>query len=138
MILPKVTVTREGCYGSLVPEPCAMAICRYFKCFMYLKIVQCMCAALVPVLLSGVVQARGSNGLQDFEQLAARFKSVIRLPEFETTTNQVREAVRLTISQGNAGLDKVAAVPESQVTFESTVRALDDIGYRITLTAQRL
>src|SRR6185369_7459920 len=51
---------------------------------------------------------------------------------------QVRDTLRQTIAGGNGGLDKVGALKPAQVTFENTVGALDDIGYQISLTADRL
>src|SRR5262249_26758614 len=69
---------------------------------------------------------------------AAKFNSVVTVPTFETTTNQVRETVRQTISAGNAALDKVGAVKPEAVTFDNTVGALDDIGYQIGLASDRI
>ena len=73
-----------------------------------------------------------------FASRAAKFNSVITLPQFEVTTNQVRETVRQTIATGNASLDKVGALKPGQVSFQNTVGALDDVGYQISLTADRL
>jgi len=100
-----------------------------------------MCAAVASVLTlqvrvtaSEATQAR----LQDFENRAARFHSVITMPTFETTPEQVAAAVKTTIAEGNAGLDKIAALNPKQANFQNTVRSLDDIGYRISLTDNRL
>ncbi len=82
--------------------------------------------------------ASQSGGLGAFENGAARFRSVIRLPEFETTSNAVRATVQRTIAQGNAGLDAIAALPPRKASFGTTVRALDDIAYSISLSANRL
>jgi len=36
--------------------------------------------------------------LKDFQERAAQFKSVITVPEFETTTNAIRTTVKTTIA----------------------------------------
>ena len=46
--------------------------------------------------------------------------------------------MRQTIAVGNAALDRLGALKPGEVTFENTVRALDDIGYQISLTDDRL
>jgi thimet oligopeptidase len=79
-----------------------------------------------------------THTLRDFIGRAAKFNNVIALPEFETMTNQVRAAVKQTITQGNSALDKIAASDPHKLTFANTVRAVDDLAYEITLTANRL
>ena len=76
--------------------------------------------------------------LHAFKKEAAKFNSVISLPQFELTTNEVRASVRQTIAVGNAALDRIGALKPGKVTFENTIRALDDIGYQISLTDNRL
>jgi len=76
--------------------------------------------------------------LADFKKRAAKFNTVINLPQFELTTNQVRASVSQTIAGGNKALDVVGALELSTVTFENTIRALDDVGYQIRLTDNRL
>ena len=78
-----------------------------------------------------------TDRLKEFKKRAARFNSVITVPQFETTTNEIRFTVRQTIAVGNAALDRLGALKPGEVTFENTVRALDDIGYQISLTDDR-
>ncbi len=80
----------------------------------------------------------GKDRLHEFKHRAAKFNSIITLPQFELTTNEVRVSVRQTIATGNAALDRIGALKPRQVTFENTVRALDDLGYQIGLTDSRL
>ena len=68
---------------------------------------------------------------------AGQFNSVVTLPDFETTTNLLMFDLRQTIAVGNAALDRIGALKPREVTFENTVRALDDIGYQISLTDDR-
>ncbi|HWH70651.1 MAG TPA: M3 family metallopeptidase, partial [Candidatus Sulfotelmatobacter sp.] len=94
---------------------------------------------LLPMFLCGLAQPAGAaDAFQDFQQRAAKFQAVIALPRFEQTTNDVHATLRQTIAAGNAALDKVGALDPRKVTFANTVDALDDIGYNIALTANRL
>ena len=78
-----------------------------------------------------------TDRLREFKKRAAAFNDVITVPQFETTTNGIRFALRQTIAVGNAALDRLGALKPGEVTFENTVRALDDIGYQISLTDDR-
>jgi thimet oligopeptidase len=79
-----------------------------------------------------------ADGLQDFQARAAKFNGIISLPHFETTTNEVFASVKQTISSGNSALDEVGLINPTKVSFKNTILALDDIGYQINLTANRL
>jgi thimet oligopeptidase len=79
-----------------------------------------------------------TNRLRDFKKRAAAFNAVITVPQFETTTNDLRFTLKQTLAVGNAALDRLGALKPGEVTFENTVRALDDIGYQISLTDDRL
>ncbi len=46
--------------------------------------------------------------------------------------------VKKTIAAGNAALDTIGQLPTGKTTFKDTVVALDDLGYQIGLTANRL
>src|SRR5690349_5915678 len=103
------------------------------------KLVLFCSLASLPMVISGFAQAVAPlDGLRSFEQRAARFKSVVNLPHFETSTQEVNQTVSNTIAAGNAALDRIASLNPRRVTFQNTVRALDDIGYDIGRTANRL
>ena len=76
--------------------------------------------------------------LKEFRKRAARFNSVVVLPQFELTTNEIHGSVRQTIAVANAALDRVAALKRREATFQNTLCALDDIAYQISLTGDRL
>jgi Zn-dependent oligopeptidase len=76
--------------------------------------------------------------LQEFKKRADKFHSVISLPQFEMTTNDVTATVKQTIANGNAALDTIGALKPSQVTLKNTIQALDDAEYQIGLAANRL
>jgi len=76
--------------------------------------------------------------LKEFRKRAAKFDSVVVLPQFELTADEISGAVRQTIADANAALDRVAALKPPEVTFQNTVRALDDIAGQVGLTDNRL
>src|ERR1043165_7786758 len=79
-----------------------------------------------------------TDPLQAFKKRADKFHSVVSLPQFETTTNDITTTVKQTIASGNAALDLIGALKSDQVTFKNTVLALDDASYQIGLAANRL
>ncbi len=94
---------------------------------------------LFPLLFSAILQpGQAATTLEEFSQRAEKFHSVVRLPQFETTTNAIQETVKQTIAAGNSGLDRIAAQDPHKATFASTVGALDDISYQISLADNRL
>src|SRR5690348_13251644 len=62
-----------------------------------------------------------TDPLQDFKKRADKFHSVISLPHFETTTNDVNATLKQTITEGNAALDVIGALKESQVNVKNTI-----------------
>src|SRR5579872_7504859 len=103
------------------------------------KLVQILSLVLLPAVFSGLAQTTsGADPLREFEARAAKFKSVIRLPQFETSTNALRASLQQTIATGNSALDALAALDPKSVNFKNTVGALDKIAYEIGLTANRL
>lgn len=103
------------------------------------KILPYVFPALLALSISGLGQsAMPADRLRQFEERAARFNSVITLPHFETTSNEVLAKVSHTMAAANSALDRIAALAPHQVTFQNTVRALDDIDYQIGLADNRL
>jgi len=76
--------------------------------------------------------------LRELKKRAAEFNCILSLPHFEMTTNEVRASVRQTIAVGSNALDRIGGLKPRQVTFENSVRALDDLYEQISLTANRL
>ena len=94
--------------------------------------------AVLVAASSGLAQPTNqTNPLREFRHRAGQFNSVVTLPDFETTTNLLMFDLRQTIAVGNAGLGRIGALKPREVTFENTVRALDDIGYQISLADDR-
>src|SRR6266545_4210585 len=82
---------------------------------------------------------RASSGsLAAFQKSARRFKSVITVPEWESTPAEITRTVSNTILRANAALDAIASCSHEKVTFAYTITALDDISYDVSLSANRL
>jgi thimet oligopeptidase len=76
--------------------------------------------------------------LAEFEQAAARFKSIIQWPRLEATAAAIQRSVTNTMGRAEAALEAVASCAHEQLTFGNTIAALDDLSYDIGLTANRL
>lgn len=76
--------------------------------------------------------------LEQIQQRAAANGSIISVPWFETTTNEIQATVLDTVRRGNAALDTIGRLGARQVTFDNTVRALDDLAFQLGLSANRL
>jgi len=78
------------------------------------------------------------GNLQEFISRTAKFNSVIAIPTFETTTNEINAAVEKAIASGNAALDRIGKLTIAEVNFTNTVLALDDLGSQLSFTDNRL
>jgi thimet oligopeptidase len=76
--------------------------------------------------------------LSDFQREAAKYHSIITVPSFETTTNAIENSGTQTVAQAQRVLDQVGRLQPVQVTFDNTLRALDDVNFIIALTENRL
>jgi thimet oligopeptidase len=76
--------------------------------------------------------------LEKLQKRAAKFNSVVTVPTFETTTNEIAATLTNTIAAGNAALDRVGKLTPAGVNFANTVRALDDLGFQLMLVDNRL
>ncbi len=74
----------------------------------------------------------------DFQTVGKKFKNVLRLPQFETTTNAITTTANLTMTNANAALDRVGKLSPGEVNFTNTIRALDDNGVQVGEAMNRL
>ena len=77
------------------------------------------------------------HSLADYQKAAQKYHSIIQVPVFETTPEQLDASVKAAISNANTAFDRIGQLQPSQVSFQNTVRALDDIGYAIGTVANR-
>ncbi|HEY5346375.1 MAG TPA: M3 family metallopeptidase [Verrucomicrobiae bacterium] len=98
---------------------------------------------IYPGLMAAMIfTAAVANGktasLADFQKAAAKFNSVVTVPTFETTTNEVAATVAKTIADGNSALDTIGKLTAAQISFTNTFIALDDVNFLVGRTADRL
>jgi thimet oligopeptidase len=100
---------------------------------------------LLPLSILGITHA--SNGdpaprpklrLAELQKRAADFNTVLSLPTFETTPEQIAANTDSAIDQANRQLDTIGKLGPNEVTFANTVRALDDMGFEVAVVADRL
>src|SRR6266852_2898382 len=104
---------------------------------MICKVILLLTGALM-ICLGMTAHASPPDVLGQFQQRAAKFGSIISLPQFETTATEVQATLDRTIAAGNAALDKIGALKPGEASFGNTIRALDDVGYENSLTEDRL
>ncbi len=100
-------------------------------------VVCAMVSAAGPVL-TAAGQPGAALPLEHFQRRAAKFNSLITIPHFETSPDEIRAAVKRTLQSGNSALDRIGALGRAQLSFESTARALDDLMYANMSMANRL
>jgi oligopeptidase A len=74
----------------------------------------------------------------DLQDQAARFNSVLSLPDWETTPAQVDANVDAAIAEANRQLETIARIDPKSATFENTVRPLNDVYAKILQTEHRI
>jgi len=73
----------------------------------------------------------------EFQALAAPYHSEIRVPPFETTPAQIRDAATAAMAAGDAAIDRLVRQDPASATFESTFGALDALRSDAQLVAAR-
>ncbi|HTA31564.1 MAG TPA: M3 family metallopeptidase, partial [Candidatus Cybelea sp.] len=76
--------------------------------------------------------------LAQFQARAASFHSVITVPTFETSANDLAASVKAAMAEAEARLARVGQLTPAAVTFTNTVRALDNVNYTIATLGNRL
>ena len=82
--------------------------------------------------------AASAGVLPKFQASAAKYNSIITIPTFETTTNEIQATLTKTIATGDDSLDRIGKLGAGEGTFANTFVALDDLGFQIGMAANRL
>ncbi len=80
-------------------------------------------SALLAIPLA--LQAEPLRTVAEFQALAAPFHSEIRVPPFESTTQQIADDATAAIAAGEEAVDRIAKQDPAAATFESTFGAFD-------------
>jgi len=102
---------------------------------------------ILPAILVGALAScstpstptgKGPVSLAGAKLRAAQFGSTLTIPTFETRPAQIEASIGRAIAEADAALDKVGKLKAGEVTFDNTIRALDDIGHRAMTVANRV
>jgi thimet oligopeptidase len=93
--------------------------------------------SLILLASSLVVSAAEMKTVDDFRAAAAKANAVLTIPDWEQTPAAIEAAMKNAIAKANASLDRIGAQDPGEVTFKSTVVALDDVTYEASLAANR-
>ena len=99
------------------------------------------CLPLLPLFLATAGAQEPAAPLEKvatFQDRAAKFNEVLTVPTFETTPAEVKQSVANTLATANAALDKIGKQDLGDVAFATTVGALDDAVYPVSLLGERL
>jgi len=80
----------------------------------------------------------GKLTFSDLQAQAAKFHTVLALPPFESTPQEVANTTDSTIAAANKALDAIGALEPAKVTFINTIRALDDIAFNVGQVTNRI
>jgi Zn-dependent oligopeptidase len=95
---------------------------------------------LASILLGGLAVITRADELKTvdaFREAATKANSVLTLPDWDQTPEAVEASMKKAIDTANAALDQIGAQDPAKVTFQSTIVALDDLGYQARLTANK-
>ncbi|MBV9673503.1 MAG: Zn-dependent oligopeptidase, partial [Verrucomicrobia bacterium] len=95
----------------------------------------------IELLGSGFCLGEKNPKLASFAELqrqAAQFHSVLSLPPFETSPEEIQKTTKETMETVNKALDCIGAVDPAKVSFRNTVVALDDIAFQISQVVNRI
>src|SRR5438045_2851146 len=92
---------------------------------------------LIFLASSLVVSAGEMKTGEDFHAAAAKANAVLTIPDWEKTPEAIAAAMKNAISKANAALHQIGAQNLREVSFKSSVAALDDVTYEASLAANR-
>src|ERR1700756_405168 len=93
--------------------------------------------SLVFVASNPNLRAAELKTVGDFRPAAAKANAVLTIPDWEQTPKAVEAMMSNAIAKANKALDQIASQDPKQVTFKSTVVALDDLTYEAGLAANK-
>jgi thimet oligopeptidase len=79
-----------------------------------------------------------ADPLANFQREAAKYHSIVTVPTFETSSAAIEGSAKQTVASAEASLNQIGNLQPSEVTFDNTIRALDNVGYIIDSAEERL
>jgi thimet oligopeptidase len=75
--------------------------------------------------------------LTQLQEQAAKFSTVLTPLNWETTPEQIASEADAAVASANRELDEIGKLTPSQLTFQNTIRALDDVGFELDTVHHR-
>jgi thimet oligopeptidase len=76
--------------------------------------------------------------LTELQEQAAKFNTVLTPLNWETAPEQIASEADAAIASANRELDEIGKLTPSELTFQNTIRALDDVGFELDSVHHRL
>jgi Zn-dependent oligopeptidase len=93
---------------------------------------------LIAVAQSDRTAEKPQLTLTQLQEQAAKFNTVLTPFDWESTPEQITSEADGAIASANRELDNIGKLTASQLTFENTIRALDDVGFELQTVHHRL
>ncbi len=93
------------------------------------------------IIGAGVLMAEAgtvSKKLKSYQEKAKAFQSQLTAPTFETAEEEVHKVIDQAIADAEKAGDTIAQQDLSKVTFDSTLRALDDLSFTLDSELSRI
>jgi thimet oligopeptidase len=74
----------------------------------------------------------------ELQRKAARFGTLLTLPSFENSPEEINKSTDQAIAKANAALDAIGALSPQKTTFRNTIRAMDDLQADISQVINRM
>ena len=93
---------------------------------------------LIAIAQSDPPPQKSQVTLTQLQEQAAKFNTVLTPLDWESTPEQITSEADAAIASANRELDAIGKLSASQLTFENTIRALDDVGWELATVHYRL
>jgi thimet oligopeptidase len=93
--------------------------------------------ALLLVFLECEISAAELKNIDAYQAAAAKAKRVLTIPDWEKTPDALTASIMEAIAKGNAALDQIGSQNLEDVTFESSLAALENLRADVSAVANR-
>ena len=93
---------------------------------------------LITLAESNQGSSKAQLTLAQLQEQAAKFNTVLTPFTWEVTPDQIGSEADVVIASAGHKLDEIGKLTKSQVTFDNTIRALDDVGFELATVHHRL
>jgi thimet oligopeptidase len=103
-----------------------------------LSVIATLLFPLITMAQSDHSPQKAQLSLAQLQEQAAKFNTLLTPLDWETSPEQIASDADAVIASANKELDDIGRLTAGQLTFENTVRALDDVQFRLQTVHHRL